>query len=632
MEPDEQLVEEARERVTKPLSGRDRWTSVALGGTFVATAFALALLLPAHRPLAIVPAVFLIASYALVSRVEFELGPGSAVPTQLVFVPMLFLLPVSMVPLAVAAGYMLGLLVDHLQGKRHGQRAFVLLSYCWHSVGPTVVLALFAHGDVRWEDSPVYVAALASQFVFDFASSTAREKLAFGISPRALVPFLVWVYSVDALLAPAALVIASVSAESPYVSVVALPLVGLLALLARDRTRRIDRALELSEAYRGAMRQARSDPLTSLGNRLAWDEALVRAAGEAGPVSVILVDLDGLKRANDTRGHEFGDRLLRTMADVIRGSVRTGDVVARIGGDEIGVLMLNTDEGGCTAVAARIRRRIEDAVVEGFQLSAAVGHASRPAAHEVSEAARDADMQMYLEKRAGAPWLFEVGEVISRAPNDPKTRLRTPGGAGDACDLLLAALRERDEGLEQHLLDVADLAVAVAERLGVPASQLDDVARAAKLHDVGKVAVPDAIVGKDGPLTTEEWEIMRRHPVVGERILVGTPELAEVAKLVRASHERYDGRGYPDGLRGHEIPLGARILFVCDAYDAMTSDRPYRASLAHETALAELRANAATQFDPLVVDVFCAIVEERRRGRSLAVGRAGGELEIGYAS
>jgi two-component system cell cycle response regulator len=247
---------------------------------------------------------------------------------------------------------------------------------------------------------------------------------------------------------------------------------------------------------------------------------------------------------------------------------------------------------------------------------------------------------MYLEKRAEPPWPFDVDEVLARGWSDRIASMRggTPraahGASADACEVLLAALRERDEGLEQHLRDVADLAIAVAERLGVPAAQLDDVARAAKLHDVGKVAVPDAIVGKDGPLTAEEWEVMRRHPVIGERILGEAPGLADVARLVRASHERYDGRGYPDGLRGHEIPLGARILFVCDAYDAMTSDRPYREPMTHETALAELRANAATQFDPLVVDVFCAVVAERRRAavRALADERSRGELQVRHAS
>jgi diguanylate cyclase (GGDEF)-like protein len=608
----------------------------------VLTALAVAFVLPAHRPFSIVAAVLLIGSYAAVSRVEFELGPGSAVPTQLVLVPMFFLLPVSLVPLSVAAGYLLGLLVDQVQGKRHGQRAFVLLSYCWHSVGPTVVLALFAHGDVRWSDSLVYVAALGSQFAFDFASSTAREKLAFGVSPRALVPFLGWVYGVDALLAPVALVVASVSVETPYACLLALPLVGLLALLARDRTRRIEHALELSEAYRGAMREARSDPLTCLGNRLAWEEALEQAADATGPVSVILVDLDGLKLANDTRGHEFGDHLLRTLANLIRGSVRAADVVARIGGDEFGVLMLDTDEAGCEAVAARIRRRFANAAVEGFPLSAAVGHASRPsaAAAAAAEAARDADMQMYLEKRARAPWLHDVEDLVSRRRTDAVRSLRgrrtvsTHGDAADACDLLLAALRERDESLEQHLRDVADLAVAVAERLGVPASQLEDVGRAAKLHDVGKVAVPDAIVGKDGPLTEDEWAVMRRHPLIGERILVGAPGLGDVARLVRASHERYDGAGYPDGLRGHEIPLGARILYVCDAYDAMTSDRPYREKMTHATALAELRANAATQFDPLVVDAFCDVVEQEHRRSTAAPldDAASPRVELGFAS
>jgi diguanylate cyclase (GGDEF)-like protein len=417
MQPgDETLVEEARARVKTRLSGRDRWTSIGLGGAFLVTAVAMAALLPSHRPLSVAAAALLVALYAVASRVEFELGPGSAIPTQLVLVPMLFLLPVSAVPLFVAAGFVLGLLVDHVQGKRHGQRVFVLLSYSWHAVGPALVLSLFAHDEPRWSDWPIYAAALAAQLALDAGSSTAREWLAFGVPPRKLLPFLGTVYIVDVLLAPIALLIAAQSVETPATALLALPLVALLAMLARDRTRQIDRALELSDAYRGATREARTDPLTGVGNRLAWDEAL-RAAESGGSeraVSVIVVDLDGLKLANDTRGHDFGDRLLRLFADVLRTSVRANDLVARIGGDEFGILMLDTDEERCAEVAHRIR----DATavhrdVDSFPLSASVGHATRPAAAAVDEAARSADMQMYLEKRARRPSLFELDRLAA---------------------------------------------------------------------------------------------------------------------------------------------------------------------------------------------------------------------------
>jgi diguanylate cyclase (GGDEF)-like protein/putative nucleotidyltransferase with HDIG domain len=620
---DEEFVRQARARLATPLSRRDRWTSVALGGTFLTTAVAMAALLPGHRSLSIGVATLLVGCYAAVSRVEFELGPGSAVPTQLVLVPMLFLVPVSAVPLCVAAGYVLGLLIDYAQGKRHGQRAFVLLSCSWHSVGPAVVLALFGHDEPRWDDWPIYAAALAAQFLFDLASSTAREKLAFGVSPRELLPFLVWVYAVDALLAPIAFLIAAASTRMPYAALLALPLVALLALLARDRTRRIDRALELSEAYRGATRQARSDPLTGVGNRLAWDEAIeaAKAGGAEVPVSVIVVDVDGLKLANDTGGHELGDRLLRSLADVVRTSVRADDLVARIGGDEFGVLMLDTGDDRCGEVAGRISDAIaRHAGLDSFRLSAAVGHATRPAAAAVAEAARIADMQMYLQKHARSPRLFDLDNLVALPTLDRQEgeadhgSLSAPARTRDeTCDVLLTVTRERDQDLEQHLRDVAELAVAVAARLGVTPPQLDDLRRAAWLHDIGKLAVPDAILGKRARLTDREKKVMRRHPVVGARILASVHGLGPVARLVRASHERYDGQGYPDQLAADEIPLGARIIFVCDSYDAMTSDRPYRPRRTHEDALAQLRAGAAAQFDPLVVDAFCEVVAEKRQ-------------------
>ena len=188
-----------------------------------------------------------------------------------------------------------------------------------------------------------------------------------------------------------------------------------------------------------------------------------------------------------------------------------------------------------------------------------------------------------------------------------------PSAGRQATDALLQALFERDPDLGEHVDGVAELAQAVGERLGLPPDLLPVVAQAARLHDIGKMAIPDSILGKAGPLDDAEWAFMRRHTIIGERILLAAPALAPVAALVRSSHERYDGGGYPDGLAAADIPLAARIIAVCDAFDAMSADRPYRRARPLAEAVAELRAGAGTQFDPDVVDVFAAVVEERRR-------------------
>jgi HD-GYP domain-containing protein (c-di-GMP phosphodiesterase class II) len=183
--------------------------------------------------------------------------------------------------------------------------------------------------------------------------------------------------------------------------------------------------------------------------------------------------------------------------------------------------------------------------------------------------------------------------------------------------VLLRTMHAKQPELDQHSSNVAELATRVARSLGLGGEALDEIARAAELHDIGKVGIPDAILNKPSGLTGAEWEFIHQHTILGERILHGAPALRPVARLVRASHERWDGSGYPDGLRGEEIPLGARIVAVCDAYEAMTANRTYRAAVSHEVACRELVRSAGTQFDPEVVDAFLSEIETAGEEREL---------------
>jgi HD-GYP domain-containing protein (c-di-GMP phosphodiesterase class II) len=259
-----------------------------------------------------------------------------------------------------------------------------------------------------------------------------------------------------------------------------------------------------------------------------------------------------------------------------------------MGGDEFCVLA-PVAGGDPMGVIERGRRALVERG-EGFDISAAHGCVLVPdEAQDAGAALGIADRRMYADK-AGA-----------RRSADEQSR-----------DVLLKALAEHHPDLGGHVHDVGRLAAVVARELGLDGQALHHVRQAAELHDIGKVAVPTSILGKSGALTSDEWAFVARHTIIGERILGAALALRPVACLVRSSHEHFDGNGYPDGLRGHEIPLGSRIVSVCDAYDAMTSDRPYQAAVEHEQAVEELRRCAGTQFDPEVVDAFCRVETETR--------------------
>ena len=343
--------------------------------------------------------------------------------------------------------------------------------------------------------------------------------------------------------------------------------------------------------------EASTDELTGLGNRrrLTYDleTELARATPER-PLLLMLFDLNGFKAYNDTYGHPAGDALLSRLGSTLAGAVDGRGGAYRMGGDEFCVLAsLPTEHHAEFAATARAAL---SETGDGFAISAALGTAVVDSPDtDPADALRDADRRMYAEKNG-----------------------RRASAGGQSTAVLLRVIAERHPDLGQHVDGVAALAEQTALELGMSDDQRTAVRQAASLHDIGKAAVPDAILSKPGPLDDEEWAFMRRHTIIGERIMQAAPALAAAAPLVRSSHERFDGAGYPDALGGPDIPLGARIIAVCDAYDAMVSHRPYRAAMPHEQAVEELQRCAGTQFDPAVVRAFVSALDSAGELRSAA--------------
>ena len=427
---DQRVVEERRARRLSKLARRERLSLLVSAGAFLATAVMMVVVVPTDRSPGAIATVMLVCVYALAFRLDFEIGTGSAVPTQLVLVPMLFVLPTGIVPIAVASGVVLGSLTEYAGGKLHFERIFLRLVNCWHAIGPALVLAAAGEPEPKLSHWPLYLAALGAQFALDFGSAALREWTALGVPPKVQFRAMGWVYMIDSGLATVGLAVAFAAVDSPYGVVLAVPLVGLLSVFARDRRVRIDHELELRDAYRGTA--------------------------------------------------------------------------------------------------------------------------------------------------------FLLGDVV-----------------------------EADDGYTgEHSRDVVALTLAVADELDLSERDRRDAEFVALLHDVGKIRVPNEIINKPGKLTDEEWEVMKQHTIEGERLLhrVGGL-LGEIGLIVRSCHERHDGNGYPDGLAGEKIPLVARIVAACDAYNAMTTDRSYRKALPLEEAVAELRRSSGTQFHPDVVEALVATVE-----------------------
>ena len=367
----------------------------------------------------------------------------------------------------------------------------------------------------------------------------------------------------------------------------------------------LDREAELQDI-------ASKDDLTQLQNRRFFyerlQEELQRSERSRKHLSIIMIDVDDLKSINDEFGHQVGDIILRQFGRTLNRTAAAAHVTARLGGDEFAVIMPNADRREAEQMAWRIWDQLGEAPLwenghASIYLGVSIGIGGYPwGGTDLEEIIHWADAKLYANK------------LERKGFNQGRT------GAGDnrlssaVVEVLSTALDIRDNMTHRHARRVARMAAVMAKEMGLDPEKVLEIEYAAALHDIGKIGVADSILRKAAPLNDEEWRDMRRHSELGYEILKGIDFLRVAAEIVWAHHERYDGHGYPRGLAGEEIPLGARVLGVVDAYDAMTSRRPYRQAISREQACIEIASNAGTQFDPKVVDAFLMMIRRSPEG------------------
>jgi two-component system, cell cycle response regulator len=459
-----------------------------------------------------------------------------------------------------------------ITGWRPGRSwALIGLALILNTIGDGIYLYLSANGsyteggvlDVLWPASLILIGLAAWQAPPRGRGDGALERKTLFATPAAC-----------GLLAVGVFIYASYQHVHPLA-------VGLAAgtiILVLGRTR-----LTFSENTRLLERrhsESMTDALTGLGNRRKLIVDL-DAHDHGAPHLLVVFDLNGFKGYNDRFGHPAGDALLVRLAGKLLDAVEPTGKAYRMGGDEFCALIPASETLLHRAASALSEKG------ESFTITSAFGAVTMPdEATQPSAALGLADQRLYAHK----------DQLYA-------------GTRGRPHELLLRTLAEREPDLLEHVEGVATLAIEVGRQLGLSAEELDELRLAAELHDVGKLAIPDAVLRKPGPLTDDEWTFIHQHTLIGQRILGGEPGLRRVGEIVRSTHERWDGKGYADGLAGDEIPVAARIVAACDAYSAMTSSRPYRAALSRSDAITELQRCAGSQFDPRVIEILTALVE-----------------------
>src|SRR3954447_12864568 len=375
--------------------------------------------------------------------------------------------------------------------------------------------------------------------------------------------------------------------------------------------------------------RATIDRLTGVANRQALLTLLFaeveRASRYDRPLCVAFVDIDHFKNVNDTYGHGAGDIVLRDVAKTLSENVRASDLVGRYGGEEFMLILTETNVEEGAALAEKLRVLIErfDFAVEGnakLTVTISIGIVGGTGQHlRVDALIRDADAAMYSAKSLGRnqTYIFEEPDEDARVPRAPissqgRARAIESGQRARhaATDILTSYISPLPHYRGQPSALIASIVVQMARRLELPDNEIDRIRVAALLHDVGKVAVPEEILDKPAPLSSAEWRTVVQHPRIGQVILEHAAALRDAVPIILHHHERFAGHGYPYGLRANEIPLGARIVAIADAYDAMTHDRPYKRAMSHDAAIVELKQHAGTQFDPELVALFCDLYTE----------------------
>jgi len=457
-------------------------------------------------------------------------------------------------------------------------------------------------------------------------------------SPSPLVFFYLWVFLYSAyffttremtvqivfvgLAYGALLIVRPPSSGAPAWWLVGMGTLLVAAILIRSMRQRVD--LLIASLYDAA----RTDPLTKLPNRRGFRELLdlelERARRGAGQMTLVVGDLDHFAEVNDRSGQHVGDAALRRVARLLQKGKRTLDGLARVGGEEFALILPDTEPHAAFAIAERLRGELRaEFAGDAVPVTISFGVASYGRHGETAASLlRTADEALYAAKANGRDRTMLYSHTLEEAPRADTQARDIQAERFIAVILDLAETVDlRFSGSARHSETVGRYAEMMARALGLSQPRTERVQLAGRLHDIGKVGVPDSILSKPAKLTEHEFAVIKRHPDLGAQILEH-PSLADVRRWVGAHHERPDGRGYPLGLSGDQIPFEARILAVADAYEAMTSDRAYSASIGHAAARAELQRCAGTQFDPRVVDAFLAVLERDAEHAHAALARA----------